>query len=79
MNHILLLLLGITYDAFPGMENKTPKEWIVAACILFPLSVGTVLLRLLAVRDRRSGLSLSDHLVCLALLCETGFLVIVGM
>lgn len=43
------------------------------------LSAGIVLLRLLAVRDRRSGLSLSDYLVCLAILCETGFLVVAGM
>lgn len=71
--------LGATYNLYLYMENGVPTEWIVTACILFPLSAGTVFLRLLAVRERRSGLRVPDYLVCLALLCEVGFLVIAGM
>ncbi|KAK3902804.1 hypothetical protein C8A05DRAFT_33459 [Staphylotrichum tortipilum] len=61
------------------MVNQPLRDWLVAVCILYPLSTAAVVLRLLAVHVRGSGLKPADYLVILSWLCQTGYLIDVSV
>ena len=61
------------------MVSRPLTDWLIAVCILYPLSTGAVVLRMMAVRLRGSKLKLSDYLVLLSWVCQTGYLIDVSV
>lgn len=61
------------------MLSEPATNWLIAVCILYPLSTAALGLRLLAVRVRGARLKLPEYLILLSWVCQTGYLIDVSI